>query len=87
MGMGAGGGAGVLCGMGAGTVTVRTTVLGAGRGSRRGVGGSAALRVATRRGVRGVRGVRGTLDGLGDGSVLGFAVFCGFSANSFCWSR
>ena len=70
--------------MGAGTVTVRTTVRGAGKGSRRGVGGGAALRVATRRGVRGFRGV---LDGLGDGSVLGFAVFCGFSANSFCWSR
>ena len=66
--------------MGGGSVTVRTTVLGAGRGSRRGVGGGAALRVATR------RGVRGALDGLGDGSVLGFAVFCGFSANSFCWS-
>ena len=73
--------------MGAGSVTVRTPVRGAGRGSRRGVGGPAALRVATRRGVRGVRGVRGALDGLGDGSVLGFAVFCGFSANSFCWSR
>ena len=90
LGMGAGGGAGVLegtlCGMGAGSVTVRTTVLGAGRGSRRGVGGGAALRVATRRGVRGVRAVRGALDGLGDGSVLGFAVFCGFEANSFCWS-
>ena len=69
--------------MGAGSVTVRTTVLGAGRGSRRGVGGGVALRVATRRGVR---GVRGALDGLGDGSVLGFAVFCGFEANSFCWS-
>lgn len=91
LGMGAGGGAGVfegvLCGMGAGTVTVRTTVRGAGRGSRRGVGGGAALRVATRRGVLGESTVRGALDGLGDGSGLGFAVFCRFSANSFCWSR
>lgn len=69
--------------MGAGIVTVRTTVLGAGSGSRGGAGGGAVLRVTTGRGARGVRGV---LDGLGDGSVLGFAVFCGFEANSFCWS-
>ena len=66
--------------MGAGIVTVRTTVLGAGRGSRGGAGGGAVGRVATGRGASRV------LDGLGDGSGLGFAVFCGFVASSFCWS-